>query len=148
MAKQYSGWEIVTGQDFREVFILRDPTQPQIQNPDWTPCQPVEGKKIYPPYDLTLFNGKLDLRSGPNVTDALIKSLATGGAGMTFGQPDPVDGSVELFIDNTETKIAPFIDYKGKNIYYDFWLIPTTPGDDNIRVLFGTIPVIGNVTDV
>lgn len=146
VAKKYDGWSIVTGQDFREKFIVRDPTQAKIANPDYNSCDPNSPKKIYPPKDLTGWTVKMDIRAAADVSSALVKALVTG-AGITLGSPTPTDGTVELFIDSLETKAAPFTTYKGKNVYFDLFLIPPNPAD-NVRIIYGSMMVIGAVTDV
>lgn len=145
-AVKYEGWSIVTGQDFHEKIVVRDPTQPKIKNPDYHSCDPSSPEKIYPPKDLTGWQGKMDIRAEPDSSSPLLKSLENGD-GLTFGSPDPTDGTIDLFIDNTETKTTPISDYKGKRVYFDLFLIPTSP-QDNMRIIYGSIPIIGATTDV
>ena len=142
-ALKYHGWEIVTGQDFREVIIIRDPSQPKISNPDYTSCGENGPREIYPPKDLTGWDVKMDIRVGPGSSSDLIKALSVG-LGITLGG---VDGSIELFIDNTETAVDPILENAGKRGYFDLFLIPPAP-DDNIRAIYGTIPIIEATTDV
>ena len=143
---QYDGWVIVTGQDFREKIIVRDTTQDKITNPDWDKCEPESQQKIHPPKDLTGWTAKMDIRVSKSFESDLIKSLSSG-LGITIGSPDPVDGSLEIFIDNTETKIDPILEYAGKSVYYDLFLIPPSP-QDNVRILYGTIFIEQATTDV
>jgi len=142
-AVKYDGWEIVTGQDFRQKIILRDTTKPKIKNPNYSSCNPDSKEYIYPPKDLTDCTGKMDIRVANDSTSELIISLETG-AGMTFGSPDPIDGTIELFIDNTVT--AGFIPYKGR-VYFDLFFTPPSP-QDNMRIIYGQILIIEAVTDV
>ncbi len=144
---EYNGWGIITGQDFHEKFIVRDPTKPKIPNPDYVAgCCSGTPEFIYPPKDLTNVSGKMDIREKADSTSTLLKSLTIGN-GMTFGSPDPLDGSVDLFIDSTETKAPPITSYKGKTVFFDLFLLFPDP-EDNIRLIFGTMPVIAAVTDV
>jgi len=145
-AVRYDGWSIITGMDFREKLVIRDPTQEKISNPDYDKCDPQSQQKIYPPKDLTDWDAKMDIRVGNGSNTGLVKSLSVG-SGITIGTPDPVDGTIELFIDNTETKSAPIIDSAGKSVYFDLFLIPPTPAD-NQRVIYGSIKIIQAVTDV
>lgn len=143
-------WEIITGQDFREMFVVQDPTLDKIPNPEYDPECPEDEitnpKEIYQPKDLTGYTAQMDFRAGDGAQYDLIKSISAG-LGITIGQPDPVDGSVEIFIDNTETEAVPFTDYKGQNIYADFFLLaPDAPVGDNKRLFKTTIPVKEAVT--
>lgn len=142
---EYNEWRIVTGQDFREIFHLKDPELPQVDNPDYDPkCveSPDNRKKLYQDKDLTGYSAKMDIRDN---SGTLIISLETG-SGITLGQPNPEDGTVEIFIDNTVTKISPISDNIGK-LKYDLFIIPPLP-EDNKRILYGTIEVIAAITDV
>ena len=116
--KQYDGWIIVTGQDFRQKLVVRDASQPKISNPDSSCSNPSAPTRIFPPKDLTGWTAKMDIRATAAVSGTLIKSLVSG-SGITLGTPDPADGTVELFIDSTETKAAPFTNYKGARVFYD-----------------------------
>lgn len=145
-AKQYNGWQFVIGQNFNEFIILRDPSKPKIINPDWTKCQPIAGRDIYPPFDLTGHTGRMDIRAEPSHTSQLLKTLSTG-LGITFGSPNPVDGSVGFYIDDSEIKAAPFTDFIGKKVYYDFFLI-NPAGNDPRKIIYGSIPVLDSVTNV
>lgn len=151
-AVEYNGWCIVLGQDFRQKFVVKDPSLPQVDNPDYDPDYPEDitnRKLIYQPKDLTGWDAKMTIRDAAGLSGNEIITLDTpAGAtnGITIGSVDPTDGTIELFIDNTVTEIAPFIDNVG-NVYYDLWLIPPTP-QDNQRILFGTIEIVEPVTDV
>lgn len=134
-------WSIRTGQDFREVIIVRDTTLPKIDNPDYDSCDPDSPKKIYPEKDLTGYNVKMDIREKADVSSAIVHSFEVGD-GVTI-----TGGAVELFIDNTVTKAPPITDFKGKTVYYDLYLVPPSP-QDNMCIIFGSMQVIGSVTDV
>lgn len=143
-------WRIHTGEDFRRKFLVEDPTLPKIPNPNFDPeCEedPIKNpKELFQPKDLTGFTARMDIRVGDGASFELVIRLETGGNGITLGSPDPADGTVELFIDNAVTEAAPIIDNKGKTLFFDFFLIPPGPADDNKRLFKGTIPVIESVT--
>jgi len=143
-------WKIHTGEDFRRKFLVEDPTLPKIPNPNFDPeCEedPIKNpKELFQPKDLTGFTARMDIRTGDGAQFDLVKRLETGGSGITLGSPDPADGTVELFINNTETETSPIVDEIGKDLFFDFFLIPPAPADDNKRLFKGTIPVVESVT--
>jgi len=147
---ELSIWKIRTGADFRRVFFLEDPSLPKIPNPNFDPECPedelLNPKEIFQPLDLTGATARMDMREGPLQSDALIKRLETGGSGITFGSPDPVDGSVEVFIDNTETESGNIFANKGKTAFTDFFLIPAIPSEDRGPIFKMEIPIIETVT--
>ena len=83
-------WSIVTGQDFREVIVVRDPTQPKIPNPDYSRCDPNSQKEIYPEKDLTGYQVETDFRAAKDSSSSLVKSLSVG-SGITI-----TGGAIEL----------------------------------------------------
>lgn len=147
-AAEFNGWCIVTGVDFRERFFVKDPTLSKIPNPDYDPNLPIDGttnrKEIFQPKDLTGYTAKMDIRQSIERTSPIIKSLETGN-GITI---DGALGSVELFIDNAETNVAPILGAAGTEGFYDIFLIPPAPTDDNEVPLFGEIKIRGTTTDV
>ena len=134
-------WAIRSGQDFREVIIVRDPTQPKINNPDYDSCDPDSPKKIYPQKDLAGYNVRMDIREKSDSSSTIIHSFEVGN-GVTI-----TGGAIEFFMDNSVTDSAPVTDYKGKTAHYDIFLIPPSP-QDNMCIVYGSIPAIGSVTDV
>lgn len=148
-AAEYNGWCIVIGQDFRQKFVVKDPSLPKVDNPDYDsdyPEDPITNpKQIFQPKDLTGYSAKMTIRQQNNLTSDELITLEVG-SGITLGSPTPTDGTVELFIDSTVTDDAEFTGNVGDN-YYDFWLIPADP-EDNQRLLFGIIEVVEPVTDV
>lgn len=149
---ELNDWCIVAGKDFRKIFFLEDLTLPKIDNPDFDPDQPQRDDNpefIFPPKDLTGWTGKMDIRTEDDFDSALIHSITTGGGGMTIGQPDPADGSVEVFIDNNVTKTdVEILANVGEAAFFDLCLIPPTGPEDLLTVFYGRIPIFKAVTDV
>ena len=145
VGKRYDGWVIVAGNVFRQKIVIRDPSKKKISNPNASKCNPEIPSLIYPPFDLTGYSARMDIRVGPSFEDTLVKSLSLGD-GIQIGSPDPLDGTVEFFISNLDTKEVEFTDLAGKQVHFDFYLIP--PVGDLIRVIFGSMPVIMSVTYV
>lgn len=144
-------WEIVTGLQFCERFLLRDPTQAKITNPDFDPLLPVSTcnpETIFPPLDLNNYTGKMDIRGGNTRDSELIHTIETGGAGMTINDPDI--GFVTLFIDGSITGAEdPGIgDFAGQCAFYDLFLFPNQPGKKDIRLFEGAIKIIEATTNV
>jgi hypothetical protein len=145
---EFNGWCIITGEDFRQKFFVKDPTLPKINNPNYDPAQKEDSEnqsKIYQPKDLTGFSAKMDIRQGPSRSSPLLISLETG-LGITIGSPNEADGSIELFIDNSVTNAEPFLSFADNEAYYDIFITP--PVGDNTRLFVGSIKVEGSVTDV
>ena len=126
-------WAIRTGQDFREVIVVRDPTQPKIKNPDYDKCDPDSPQYIYPEKDLTGYGVVADIREKADSNSDLIHHFEVGN-GVTI-----TGGAIEFFIDSTVTDASPIADNKGKSGYYDIFLIPPGP-QDNVCIVFGSIP--------
>lgn len=150
---EFNDWCIIAGQDFREIFFLEDLTADQIDNPDYDPELPERDNNprlVFPPKDLTGWTGKMDIREKDNFSSPLIISRATGGGGMTIGQPDPADGSVEIFIDNSVTKTdAQILANIGNNAHFDLYLFPPDfPTGDAERIFWGVIPILSAITDI
>ena len=149
---ELNDWCITAGKDFRKIFFLDDLTLPQIDNPNFDPNKPQREdnpKLIFPPKDLTGWTGKMDIREGDGFDSDLVHTIETGGGGMTIGQPDPADGSVEVFIDNNTTKTkAEILAQVGKTPFFDLCLVPPTAGEDLLTVFYGRIPVFKAVTNV
>jgi len=146
-AVELNGWCIVTGQDFRESIFVKDTTLPTIPNPDYNEdcTEDINNRKeLYQAKDLTDYEAKMDIRDSNTVAGNLIKALGTISGGITI---TALTGEVEIFIDNSETKIDPILSAAGSDAFYDLFLIPLAP-EDNQRVLFGTIQIIGAVTNV
>lgn len=149
-AIEFNGWCIVTGQDFREIISVKDPSLPKIPNPEFDPeCEedPIKNpKELFQPKDLTGFSSKMDIRTKEgHQLGTLIIALATGGNGIIIGSPNPTDGIVEIFIDNLVTKISPISENLGDQ-FYDLFLIPSL--GDNQRISFGKIKIVDATTDV
>lgn len=147
----YNNWEIVTGLDFSEMFLIRDPNGTKIPNPDFDPNEPVSElnpEEIYPPLDLNNYTGKMDIRAGNTRDSALIHTIETGGGGMTVN--DPALGWVTLFIDGSVTGAEdPGIgDYASKCAYYDLFLDPNQAGMKNRRIFKGKITITEATTSV
>jgi len=145
---EYNGWCVITGEDFREKFFIKDPTLPKIDNPDFDPSMKEDSanqKTLFQAKDLTGYTAKMDIRQSANRSGAILASLETG-LGITIGSPDPTDGSVELFIDNLVTNQDPILSAAGTEAFYDIFLIPAL--GDNIRLFNGTIRIVESVTNV
>lgn len=144
-------WEIITGLDFCERFLLRDPTAAKIINPDFDPTQPttpINSPEIFPPLDLNNYTGKMDIRTGDTRDSQLIHTIETGGGGMTMN--DPSVGFVTNFIDGSltgaEPGIADFADVGCR--FFDLILFPNQAGKKDLRLFRGEIPIIEATTDV
>jgi len=145
---RYDGWCIVTGQDFRQKFFIKDPTLPKIPNPKYNVRlgdSPHNSKEIYQPKDLTNYTAQMDIRESDSRSGTLLAHLEVG-LGITLGTPDPADGSVELFIDNTVTNSQPFLDFTGNESFFDIFMAEA--GGDTQRLFFGMIKIQGSITDV
>jgi len=143
-------WSIICGVDFCETFILRDPTQPKIANPDFDETLPVDEcnqPEVYPLLDLSGYAGCMDIRNGTDRGSTLIHSIKSGGGGMTFN--DPTTGMVKLFIDRSltgaerasEDDPKAICDYAGGCAHFDLILDPQVPGEPNFRLFLGDIPI-------
>jgi len=144
---KYDGWCIVTGQDFRQIFFVKDPTLPKIPNPDYDPDYPQSDnnrKEIYQPKDLTGYAAKMDVRAGEDRASDLLVSLETGSGITIIG----VEGSVEVFIDNNVTNSDPILSAADTEAFYDIFLIPPVVTDDVQRIFGGEIKIKGSTTNV
>lgn len=149
-------WEIVTGLDFCEMFLIRDPTQDKIPNPDFDDTLPITDTnqpEVFPPLDLNGYTGKMDIRAGNTRDSQLIHTIETGGGGMTVN--DPALGWVKLFIDGTVTGNEtgdpdnPGIgDFAGKCAFYDLILDPNQVGMPAKRIFKGSITITEATTNV
>ena len=147
-AVEKNDWCITTGEDWREVFIVGDPTLEFVENPAFDPdCTdtPNNPKFIPQPKDLSGYDVKMDIREGEVVTDTIIQGLRIP-TEITIGNPLPLDGTVELFLTAAKTKAAAFISNIDEDVFFDLFLIP--PSGDNVKLLFGKIKIIGATTDV
>jgi hypothetical protein len=87
----------------------------------------------------------MDIRESESRSGTLLAHLENG-LGITIGTPDPVDGSVELFVDNTVTNSQPFLDFTGNEAFFDIFMAEA--GGDIQRLFFGAIKIQGSITDV
>ena len=146
-----SHWKIITGLDFCERFLLRDPTQPKIVNPDYDdtqPITPINSPEIFPPLDLNNYTVKMDIRTGDTRDSALIHTIETGGGGASVNDPDV--GFVTMFIDGSLTgaEDTGIADFAGRCTFFDLILMPNQPGKKDIRLFKGELPIIEATTNV
>jgi hypothetical protein len=145
----YNQWCIVTGVDFRKNLRRTDKSLPKIDNPNFNPDCPVSisnPRQITAPKDLTGYGAIMDIRAAEDYTSALLVTISDG-LGITIGSPDPADGTIELFIDNTVTGAAPFTNYINQDVYFNLVLIPPASGDLQ-PILRGRIKVLDSITDL
>lgn len=145
-AIEFNKWCIVTGEDFREFFFVKDPTLPKIPNPDYDPTKENKAGNrpdMFQAKDLTGITGKMQIRDSESRDGNLVADLETG-SGLTFTN---ATGAVEIFIDNTVTNNSTFLALVGEKVYFDFFLIPPNP-EDNLRTIYGSMKVEGTITDV
>jgi hypothetical protein len=146
-AATYNQWCIEPGADFRVNLRRTDKSLPKIANPNYdSDCPPSVDNplQITAPKDLTGYTAKMDIRADEDVASTLLISLETG-SGITIGSPDPADGTIEIFIDNTVTIGTEFLDRVNNDVYYALALKPS--GGDIQPILRGRIRIADPVTD-
>jgi hypothetical protein len=155
-ARRFDKWQIETGLDFEECFLIRDPTQDKIPNPDFDPDLPVDEnnpEEVYPPKDLNGYSGRMDIRNGTTQDSSLIHRIESPAGGMTFN--DPAVGFVKLFIDGSITGAGSndpenptgIRDYANTCSHFDLILDSNQPGEPARRILLGDIPIIEIITE-
>lgn len=140
---EFNSWCITVGVDFRQFMFIKDPTLPKVNNPYYDPIKadaPNNRKTVYQPKDLTGYGAKMTIANQAGV--ALI--TLTESSGITIMGSA---GRIELFIDNTVTKVSPFMEEAGSDAKYDLFLFPPS-GGDIIPIIRGKIPILGTITDV
>lgn len=146
-AATYNQWCIEPGVDFRANLRRTDKSLPKIDNPNYDSNCPVSidnPRQITAPKDLTGYAAKMDIRAEEDFTSDLIVSLEDG-SGITLGSPDPADGTIEIFIDNTVTDDAAFTSRINRDVYYSLALKPA--GGDIQPILRGRIKIVDSITD-